>query len=192
MSALGVSIIPAPHHPLAPSIATWLGFAMMCIGMFMAILDIQVVASSFPNIGAALHISQDRLSWIQTCYLIAEIIGIPLTGFMTRVLTVRWLFAGATLIVSGLIVLTAFRSRNAGSALGLGLVLGGALGNLADRALRGPGLSGHVVDFIDLHWWPVFNVADSAIVIGAVLLAWTSFRDEHAGEAAAGTPHDAT
>jgi DHA2 family multidrug resistance protein len=75
---------------------TWLGFIAMCIGMFMAILDIQVVASSFPNIGAALHISQDRLSWIQTCYLIAEIIGIPLTGFMTRVLTVRWLFAGAT------------------------------------------------------------------------------------------------
>jgi MFS transporter, DHA2 family, multidrug resistance protein len=75
---------------------TWLGFIAMCIGMFMAILDIQVVASSFPNIGAALHISQDRLSWIQTCYLIAEIIGIPLTGFMTRALTVRWLFAGAT------------------------------------------------------------------------------------------------
>ncbi|TMK36432.1 MAG: signal peptidase II [Actinobacteria bacterium] len=101
-----------------------------------------------------------------------------------------WLFAGATLIVSGLIVLTAFRSRNAVSALGLGLVLGGALGNLADRALRGHGLSGHVVDFIDLHWWPVFNVADSAIVIGAVLLAWTSFRDEHAREVAAGTPDD--
>jgi signal peptidase II len=54
-----------------------------------------------------------------------------------------------------------------------------------------------VVDFIDLHWWPVFNVADSAIVIGAVLLAWTSFRDEHLGrdehpgEAAAGAPDDA-
>jgi DHA2 family multidrug resistance protein len=75
---------------------TWLGFIAMCIGMFMAILDIQVVASSFPNIGAALHISEDRLSWIQTCYLIAEIIGIPLTGFMTRALTVRWLFSGAT------------------------------------------------------------------------------------------------
>ena len=101
-----------------------------------------------------------------------------------------WLFAGATLIVSGLIVLTAFRSRNARSALGLGLVLGGALGNLADRALRGPALSGHVVDFIDLHWWPVFNVADSAIVIGAVVLAWTSFRDERAGQAAAGAPDD--
>ncbi len=102
-----------------------------------------------------------------------------------------WLFAGATLIVSGLIVLTAFRSRNAVSAVGLGLVLGGALGNLADRALRGPALSGHVVDFIDLHWWPVFNVADSAIVIGAVVLAWTSFRDERAGRAAAGARDDA-
>jgi DHA2 family multidrug resistance protein len=75
---------------------TWLGFIAMCMGMFMAILDIQVVASSFPNIGAALHISDDRLSWIQTCYLTAEIIAIPLTGFLTRALTVRWLFASAT------------------------------------------------------------------------------------------------
>ena len=101
-----------------------------------------------------------------------------------------WLFAAATLIVSGLIVLTAFRSRNAVSALGLGLVLGGALGNLADRALRGPGLSGHVVDFIDLHWWPVFNVADSAIVIGAAVIAWASFREERPADVAAGAPDD--
>ena len=102
-----------------------------------------------------------------------------------------WLFAGATLIVSALIIGTAFRSRNAVSAIGLGLVLGGALGNLADRALRGPALSGHVVDFIDLHRWPVFNLADSAIVIGAVVLAWTSFRDERAGRAVGGAPDDA-
>ena len=85
---------PSEEQPV--SILTWLGFIAMCIGMFMAILDIQVVASSFPNIGAALNISQDRLSWIQTSYLMAEIVGIPLTGFMTRALTVRWLFAGAT------------------------------------------------------------------------------------------------
>ena len=68
----------------------------MCIGMFMAILDIQVVASSLPNLGAALHIPDDSLSWVQTCYLISEIVAIPLTGFMTRALSVRWLFAGAT------------------------------------------------------------------------------------------------
>src|SRR5437879_10420020 len=74
-----------------------------------------------------------------------------------------WLFAGATLIVSGLIVLTAFRSRNAVSAIGLGLVLGGALGNLADRALRGPALSGHVVDVLDRHPCPGFHVPRSAL-----------------------------
>lgn len=56
-------------------------------------------------------------------------------------------------------------------ALGLGLVLGGALGNLIDRLFRAPGpLQGHVVDFVSVGWWPVFNVADSAIVCGAILL----------------------
>lgn len=56
-------------------------------------------------------------------------------------------------------------------ALGLGLVLGGALGNLVDRIFRSPGpLQGHVVDFVSVGWWPVFNVADSSIVCGAILL----------------------
>lgn len=56
-------------------------------------------------------------------------------------------------------------------ALGLGLVLGGALGNLGDRIFRSPGpLQGHVVDFVSVGWWPVFNVADSSIVCGATLL----------------------
>lgn len=55
--------------------------------------------------------------------------------------------------------------------LGLGLVLGGALGNLTDRVFRSPGpLQGHVVDFVSVGWWPVFNVADSAVVCGAILL----------------------
>ncbi|WP_256668103.1 signal peptidase II [Nocardia cyriacigeorgica] len=56
-------------------------------------------------------------------------------------------------------------------AIGLGMVLGGALGNLVDRLFRSPGpLQGHVVDFVAVGWWPVFNVADSAIVCGAILL----------------------
>ncbi|MBO0856105.1 MAG: signal peptidase II [Nocardia sp.] len=62
--------------------------------------------------------------------------------------------------------------RSRGWAVGLGLVLGGALGNLVDRLFRSPGpLQGHVVDFISVtRWWPVFNIADSAIVCGAILL----------------------
>ncbi|MGB8405451.1 MAG: signal peptidase II [Mycobacterium sp.] len=60
-------------------------------------------------------------------------------------------------------------------ALGLGLVLGGAMGNLMDRLFRAPGpLRGHVVDFLSVGWWPVFNVADSAVVCGAVLLVGLS------------------
>ncbi|HET6235799.1 MAG TPA: MFS transporter, partial [Acetobacteraceae bacterium] len=75
--------------------ATWFGFVLMCLGMFMAILDIQVVATSLPAIQDALAISRDAMSWIQTAYLIAEIIAIPLTGWLTRVLTLRWLFVAA-------------------------------------------------------------------------------------------------
>nr|WP_319942647.1 signal peptidase II [Nocardia aurantia] len=62
--------------------------------------------------------------------------------------------------------------RSVGWAIGLGLVLGGAVGNLVDRVFRAPGpLEGHVVDFIAVtRWWPVFNLADSAIVCGAILL----------------------
>ena len=84
--------ISTPDEAIA---ATWLGFILMCLGMFMAILDIQVVATSLPAIQHALEISRDAMSWIQTAYLIAEIIAIPLTGWLTRVLTLRWLFVGA-------------------------------------------------------------------------------------------------
>ncbi len=83
----------APQDP--PRLATWLGFLLMCVGMFMAILDIQVVATSLPTIQEALGISPEAMSWIQTAYLIAEIIAIPLTGLLTRVFTLRWLFVGA-------------------------------------------------------------------------------------------------
>ena len=57
------------------------------------------------------------------------------------------------------------------AAVAVGLVLGGALGNLGDRLFRGPGgLRGAVVDFVDLRWWPVFNLADVAITGGCLLL----------------------
>jgi DHA2 family multidrug resistance protein len=82
--------------PLTASVSV--GFAMMCVGMFMAILDVQVVATSLPTIQSALAIPPDRMSWVQTAYLIAEVIAIPLTGFLTRALTMRWLFVVAVSI----------------------------------------------------------------------------------------------
>jgi MFS transporter, DHA2 family, multidrug resistance protein len=88
--------VPDNQTATTATLATWIGFAMMCVGMFMAILDVQVVSTSLPTIQQALGIEQDRMSWIQTAYLIAEIISIPLTGFLTRLLTMRWLFIGST------------------------------------------------------------------------------------------------
>ena len=87
-----------------------------------------------------------------------------------------WLFFTATALVALAIVASSFRLREGVSSVGLGLVLGGALGNLTDRVLRGPSASGRVVDFIDFRVWPVFNLADSAIVIGAAIVVLVSLR----------------
>jgi DHA2 family multidrug resistance protein len=73
------------HPPLLP-------FVVMCVGMFIALLDIQIVASSLQDIGGGLSAAQDEISWVQTAYLIAEIIMIPLSGWLTRVFSTRWLF----------------------------------------------------------------------------------------------------
>jgi signal peptidase II len=79
-------------------------------------------------------------------------------------------FTGVALAVVVVIVRTARSLHSRGWAMALGLLLGGALGNLSDRVFRAPGpLRGHVVDWIQLPHWPVFNIADSAIVTGGLL-----------------------
>jgi signal peptidase II len=98
-----------------------------------------------------------------------------------------WLFFGATLGVCAVIAVLSGRLSSRISAVGLGLILGGALGNLTDRIIHGIGVSGRVTDFIDLHVWPVFNLADSSIVIGALLIVLAGMRRERAGS----EPHSA-
>ena len=91
---------------------------------------------------------------------------------------------GATLVLTVIasavvvfIVITARRLGSRGWAAALGLLLGGSLGNLTDRMFRAPGPGrGHVVDFLQLPNFPVFNIADSAIVSAAVLIALLAFR----------------
>src|SRR6202012_4642209 len=72
-------------------------FVVMCFGMFMALLDIQIVASSLQDIGGGLSAAQDEISWVQTAYLIAEIVIIPLSGWLTRVFSTRWLFTASAI-----------------------------------------------------------------------------------------------
>lgn len=79
----------------------------------------------------------------------------------------------ATVVVVGLIWFSR-RIHSTWWAWGLGLILGGAAGNLVDRYVRSPGiLRGHVVDFVSVGWWPVFNVADSCLVAGVIVIAVT-------------------
>jgi signal peptidase II len=117
--------------------------ATMTDGQRIPLLGDTVSLYLIRNSGAAFSLATG-LTWVLTLVAIAVVVGI-----------VRF----------------ARRLRSPGWAIALGLVLGGALGNLADRFFRAPGpLEGHVVDFVSVGWWPVFNAADSAICCGGVLL----------------------
>jgi DHA2 family multidrug resistance protein len=75
----------------------WVGFMSMVLGMFMAILDIQIVSASIAEIQAGLAASPDEVAWVQTSYLIAEIVMIPLSGWLSRLLSTRILFVASAI-----------------------------------------------------------------------------------------------
>jgi len=85
------------------------------------------------------------------------------------------------LAIVAVLLVAARRMTSTAMLVLAGVVIGGALGNVIDRLSRVPAggkfMSGPVVDFLDLQWWPVFNVADAAIVVGGIALALFSFRE---------------
>lgn len=131
--------------------------------------------------------------WVESSLVYNQ--QIPVTSFFNLVLTYntgaafsflndasgwqRWLLSGIALIASIVIIFLLHKYASSKLfCLALSLVLGGALGNLWDRITLG-----HVVDFLDFYLgsyhWPAFNIADSAISIGAVLLIYDSFRSKN-------------
>lgn len=92
----------------SPPLHIWIGFIAMVVGQFMAILDIQIVASAIGAIQAGVSASRDEISWVQTSYLIAEVIGIPLSGFLGRALGTRFLYCLSALAFSVASLLCAF------------------------------------------------------------------------------------
>lgn len=140
--------------------------AVAVVALALDVVSKVLVVANLPELhrpvrilGGAIYLDQTRNSGA------AFSLG---TGF-TVILSV------IALAVVAVIVRTAGRMRSTGWAVALGLVLGGALGNLTDRIFRSPGVfRGHVVDWISLfgpdgQHWPIFNLADSAIVCGAIL-----------------------
>jgi DHA2 family multidrug resistance protein len=187
----------APQPNATP--AVWAGFAMMCVGMFMAILDIQVVATSLPTIRTALGIRPDQMSWVQTAYLVAEVIAIPLTGFLTRVLGMRWLFVLAVSVFtfasigcasssdfSGLIAWRVLQGFSGGTLIpavfsavfllfparqeALATTIAGVLAVLAPTV--GPVAGGWITHTFSWHWLFLINVIPGLVsaVAAAVLL----------------------
>jgi DHA2 family multidrug resistance protein len=99
MSEISIAATPTDRLPAPASLLDAIpprrlvAFLAMCFGMFMAFLDIQIVSSSLNEIQAGISASADEVPWVQTAYLIAEVIAIPLSGFLSRALGTRILFA---------------------------------------------------------------------------------------------------
>ncbi len=171
------------------------GFVVMCVGMFIALLDIQIVASSLQDIGGGLSAARDEISWVQTAYLIAEIVMIPLSGWLTRVFSTRWLFtlsaAGFTLSsllcalawnIQSMIVFRALQGLLGASMIptvftssfhyfqGAKRVYSAAvIGTIASIApTLGPVIGGWITDAIDWHWLFYVNLLPGAVITALV------------------------
>ncbi len=111
-----------------------------------------------------------------SCVLVFDT-GISFGLFAGETALLRWVLIGLALAVSVLLTSWLYKEKRPRVASALGLILGGAIGNVVDRIFRHA-----VVDFLDLHiggWhWPAFNLADSAITVGVVLYVFTSLRDQ--------------
>ena len=175
-----------------------LPFAVMCVGMFAALLDIQIVASSLADIGGGLSAAQDQISWVQTAYLIAEIIVIPLSGWLTRVFSTRWLFVASALgftlasmlcglawSIGSMIVFRALQGLLGASMIptvftssfhyfeGQRRVYAAAvIGTIASVApALGPVIGGAITDSLDWHWLFYINLVPGLLVaLGVAVL----------------------
>src|SRR5881227_3621388 len=103
----------APQPPAAvapeqaPRLRDWIGVLAMGTGLFMAIMDVQIVTSSLTQIQGGLSASTDEIAWVQTAYLIADVVMVPMSGILSRLLSTRILFVVAALGFTGTSVLCA-------------------------------------------------------------------------------------
>lgn len=138
--------------------------------LLFVIAGVVLATDLLTKILAVANIEPGRPVWLIGDIVSLRLVRNPGAAF-SMATGMTWLL---TLVAVGVVIGVVRIGRTLRSpwwALGLGLVLGGALGNLVDRFFRAPGvMQGHVVDFVSVGWWPVFNVADSGIVCGAILL----------------------
>lgn len=160
---------PVPDEPAAPSRGGRLSGLAFGIAVAVILID-----------QASKYLAVRELTGREPVELVGELLRFRLlrnSGAAFSFATgMTWVLTAISATVCVVIVRFAFRLGSVRWALALGLLLGGALGNLLDRFFRAPGFArGHVVDFIAVPHYPVFNLADSAVVTGAVLIALLGF-----------------
>ncbi len=171
------------------------GFIAMVFGMFMAILDIQIVSASLQEIQAGISASSDEIAWVQTAYLIAEVVMIPLSGFLARVFSTRTLFFSAAVgftaasalcatatSINEMIVYRAIQGFIGGGmipsvfAVAFSLfprskqnIVSPIIGLVATLAPTiGPTIGGYLTDTYSWHWLFLINVVPGILVAAAV------------------------
>jgi len=172
-------------------------FIFMVFGMFMAILDIQIVSASLSEIQAGLSASSDEVTWVQTAYLVAEVVMIPLSGFLSRVMSTRVIFA----ISAGGFTLMSFMCAHANSIQEMivwralqGFIGGGMIPTVFASAFTifprdkqpiiapiiglvatlaptiGPTVGGYLTDYFSWHWLFLVNLGPGVVVTAAAWL----------------------
>jgi DHA2 family multidrug resistance protein len=172
-------------------------FAVMAFGMFMAILDIQIVAASLPQIQAGLAASAEQISWVQTAYLIAEVMMIPASGYLSRALSTRVLFslsaAGFTLaslgcafawnieslivmraiqgFVGGAMIPTVFATAFSAFPAHRQAAISASIGLIVTLAPTiGPTVGGAISEYLSWHWLFLVNIIPGILIAMTVWL----------------------
>lgn len=200
MADATIATTTAPAAPVEEQInpRRLLAFVFMVFGMFMSILDIQIVSASLSEIQAGLSASSEEISWIQTAYLIAEVIAIPFSGYMSRALGTRNLFAisaagfTAASIMCGLsqsigqlifwraiqgfigagMIPTVFAAAYSAFPRSKFHIVGPVIGLVATLAPTiGPTIGGYLTDAFSWHWLFFINIIPGiAVTMGALAL----------------------
>ncbi|PLB13772.1 EmrB/QacA family drug resistance transporter [Klebsiella pneumoniae] len=186
-----VQALSVPQGLSMPTAKKIFAFASMCVGMFIALIDIQIVSASLRDIGGGLSAGDDETVWVQTSYLIAEIIIIPLSGWLARVMSTRWLFAasaaGFTLMsllcgwawnIQSMIAFRALQGLAGGSMIPLvfttafaffqgkqRVIAAATIGGLASLApTLGPTVGGWITENYNWHWFDDATLTTTAWV----------------------------
>src|SRR3954447_10145723 len=177
---------PIPATPGALSEKRkFLIFGLMAFGQFMALLDIQIVAGSLNSIQAGLSAGPDEIAWVQTAYLMAEIVMIPLAAFLSQALSTRWLFTASAALftvsslmcgmawdINSMIAFRAIQGFVGGAMVPTVFATGFALFEGPKRAMipailgmvstlaptLGPSVGGWITDYYDWRWLFFMNI----------------------------------